>query len=72
MMEKQIEKLVEGDPDGATALMMKSMVKGMPLRTLLMMGGDRLNRGMLEGLLQMVNGKFFKGLSALLKAGRNK
>ena len=70
MMEKQIDKLVEADPDGATALMMKSMVKGMPLRTLLMMGGDRLNRGMLEGLLQMINGKFFKGLVALIKSAR--
>jgi beta-glucosidase len=71
MMEKQIEKLVKADPDGATALMMKSMIKGMPLRTLLMMGGDRLNREMLEGLLQMINGKFFKGLFALIKAGRS-
>ena len=70
MMEKQMDKLVEADPDGATALMMKSMVKGMPLRTLLMMGGDRLNRGMLEGLLQMINGKFFKGLVALIKSAR--
>ncbi|MEN8172978.1 MAG: glycoside hydrolase family 3 C-terminal domain-containing protein [Chloroflexota bacterium] len=72
MVKKQIENLVKDDPDSATALMMRSMVKGMPLRALLMMGGDGLNRDMLEGLLLMLNGKFFKGLGALVKATRQK
>ncbi len=70
MMQKQIEKMVKDDPEGATALMIKSMIKGMPLRTLLMMGGDALNRDMLEGLLVMMNGKFFKGLFTLMKAAK--
>ena len=52
--------------------MLRSMVKEMPLRVMLMMGGDRLNRGMLEGLLLMINGKFFRGLFALGKALRGR
>lgn len=68
IMEKQIADMVKDDPDSATALMMRSMIKGMPLRAMLMMGGGTLNREMLEGLLLMLNGKFFKGLFALVKA----
>ncbi|MEA3326153.1 MAG: glycoside hydrolase family 3 C-terminal domain-containing protein [Chloroflexota bacterium] len=69
-INKQIQTIVKTDPDSPNALMMKSMINEMPLRTLLMFGSE-LNRGMLEGLLMMINGKFFKGLSLLLKS-RNK
>ena len=72
MMEKQIANMVKDDPDSATALMMRSMVNGIPLRAILMMGGDNLNREMLDGLLVMLNGNSTKGLIALLKAVRNK
>ncbi len=72
MMDKQIMGMVKDDPESATALMMRSMVKGLPLRAILMMGGDNLNRGMLDGLLIMLNGKFLKGLVVLVKAARQK
>jgi len=68
MMEKQVAKMVKDDPDSATALMMHSMIRGMPLRAMMMMGGDNINREMLEGLLVMLNGRFFKGVFALGKA----
>ena len=66
-MSKQVQEMVSADPDSPNALMMKSMINEMPLRTLLMFSGD-LNRGMLEGLLMMINGKFFKGMAILLKS----
>ena len=68
MMQKQVAKMIAGDEDTPTALMMKTMIKEMPLRNLLMMGDGPLNAGMLDGLLTMMNGKFFKGLFALLAA----
>ena len=51
--------------------MMAAMIKGMPLRTLMMMGN--LPRNVLESLLLMINGKIFKGLFGLVKArlGKN-
>lgn len=72
MMEKQIANIVKDEPDSATALMMRSMIRGIPLRAILMMGGDKLNREMVDGLLVMLNGNFLKGLFALIKAERNK
>ena len=68
MMQKQVAKIIAGDEDTPTGLMMKTMIKEMPLRNLLMMGGGPLNAGMLDGLLTMMNGRFFKGLFALLAA----
>jgi hypothetical protein len=70
IMAKQIENMVKDDPDSATALMMRSMVGSMPLRAMMMMGGDNINRSMLESLLVMLNGKFFKGLFGVIKATR--
>ena len=72
VMEKQIANIVKDEPDSATALMMSSMIRGIPLRAILMMGGDKLTREMLDGLLVMLNGKNLKGLIALLRAVRNK
>jgi len=66
-MNKQMQEMFGSDPDSPNARMMMAAVKETPLRFLLMFGGD-LNRGMVEGMLMMINGKFFKGLSALLKS----
>jgi hypothetical protein len=38
--------------------MVEAMMEDVPLRTLIMFGGDAFNRGMAEGLLLMINGKF--------------
>ena len=69
-LEKQIDELVKDDPDGPNALMMREVVKGLPLRALALMGGERVNRGMLDGLLDIVNGRFFKGLIKVLRANQ--
>jgi beta-glucosidase len=68
MMQKQVAKIVAGQEDTPTALMMNAMIKEMPLRNLLMMGDGSLNPSMLDGLLVMMNGRFFKALFALLGA----
>jgi len=71
MMKTQIKKMVKGMEDTPTALMMETMVDQMPLRGMLMMGGS-MNRDKLEALLLMINGHFFKGLSAFIQAGKLK
>ena len=67
-MQREIDKLVEGFEDTPNALMMKRMTMEGPLRLMLMSAGSHINRGMMEGLLMMINGKFLRGLSMLLKA----
>ena len=71
-LEKQIEELVKDDPDGPNALMMREVVKGLPLRSIALMGGERINPGMLDGLLDIVNGRFIKGLMIILQARMDK
>ncbi|HBX71074.1 MAG TPA: hypothetical protein DEH25_17280, partial [Chloroflexi bacterium] len=72
VLSKQMAKMVAGQEDTPMGLLMNAMMKEMPLRSILMFGGGSLNRGMLEALLVMINGKFFKGAGALIKALFNK
>ncbi len=72
MMNKQIAKMIEGQEDTPTALLMASMVREMPMRNMLMMDGGPLTREMLVALLTMINGMFFKGIGEMLKAILNK
>ena len=53
-MQKQINTMLQGQEDTPTALLTHSMVREMPLRTMLMMGDGSLNREMLEALLVMI------------------
>ncbi|MEJ2447717.1 MAG: glycoside hydrolase family 3 C-terminal domain-containing protein [Anaerolineales bacterium] len=71
-LQKQVEGLVKTDPDSSSALMMRSMVQSMPLRAIGMMSGGAVSRAALEGVLTMVNGSFFKGLIAAIKASWGK
>jgi beta-glucosidase len=71
-MEKQIYKMIQGQEDTPTGLLLQTMLHEMPLRGMLMMGDGSLNRGMLEALVMMINGQFLKGLVAFLKARRAK
>jgi beta-glucosidase len=66
MVSKQVQGMVAEDPENPNALMMEAIVQEAPLRTLTMLG-DPLNLEMAEGLLSMMNGKFFQGLVRLLK-----
>lgn len=47
-------------------LMMEGMIREAPLRMLLMAGGD-VTPGHLEGIVELLNGRFFKGLGKVLK-----
>jgi len=67
-MNRQVRAMVKDDPDSPTAYLMQAVVREMPLRTMLMMAGGAVSREMLHALLIMINGKFFRGLLALLKA----
>jgi beta-glucosidase len=71
-MGKQMAKMIEGQEDTPTALLMEAMAKESPLRTMLMVGDGSITREMLDGLIIMINGHFFKGAAALIKAVRNK
>jgi beta-glucosidase len=69
---KRIKKMIQGQDDTPTALLVEAMAREAPLRTWLMAGDGSINREMLEALLLMINGMFFKGLLGLIKAVRNK
>lgn len=68
--EREVQKLTAGFEDTPNALMMRKMVAEGPLRLMLMSAGGQINRGMLEGLLMMLNGKPLRGLFRLLRARR--
>ena len=65
-MSDQVQGMASEDPDSPNALMMEAVVEEAPLRTL-MMFSDQLDRGTVEGLLMMINGRLFKGLVRLLR-----
>lgn len=65
--EKGMQKIVGPDKDTPTGKLMNATLQEMPLRTTLMKGGG-ISREKLLALVQMMNGKFFKGLWAFLKA----
>jgi len=70
MMEEQMQAMIEDEADSPHSLMMQAVMREAPLRLLLMMGGDQMNRGMINGLLLIINRRFFKGLATLLRARR--
>jgi beta-glucosidase len=70
-MRKQGQELVKDDPDSPNAQVIEATMREAPLRLIMMMGDD-FNRGMVDSLLLMINGKFVKGLWGLLKAIRQK
>jgi hypothetical protein len=68
MMSAQIGKLIAGQEDTPMGLLMEAMSREMPLRGMLMGGDSRLTREMLEALLLLINGRFFRGVGALIRA----
>ncbi len=70
LMRKQMAKLIQGQEDTPTGLLMVAMAREGPLRLMLMSGEGVITRGLLEALLLVINGKFFKGLFAMVKAVR--
>jgi len=64
-------KTIRGQEDTPTAALMRAMAQEMPMRAMLMAPGP-LDRPKLEALLQMINGHFLKGLSALIRSGSSR
>ena len=72
---KQIQKMIaEVDEDSPITLLMMAEAREAPLRAMLMVSDGSITREMLDALLVMINGKFFKGLVSLIKGiwGRKK
>jgi beta-glucosidase len=67
VMHTQAKKMAGDQLDSPTGLLMDQMMVEMPLRGILAFGGDRLSRGLVEGLLEMINGRFFKGLGRMIR-----
>jgi beta-glucosidase len=70
MMQRQISAMIGGDKESPNALLMESAIREGPLRLLMMFSDGAVTREMLDALLLMINGKFLKGLSALIRALR--
>jgi beta-glucosidase len=72
-MKRQVNAMIAGeDADSPSALLLSAIVKEAPLRTMLMTPDAAISREMLEALLIMINGRFFKGLGGLISAARNR
>jgi hypothetical protein len=71
-MQRQINRLIQGQEDTPTALLMEAMAREAPLRTMLMTSDGSISREMLDALLFILNGKFFVGARALLRAMRSR
>jgi beta-glucosidase len=71
-MASQIKKMIAGREDTPMALLMEAMIREMPLRGMLMSEDSPFTREMLEALLTMINGQFFKGAGAFIRARRKK
>jgi beta-glucosidase len=67
MVKKQMGKMIAGQEGTPMALLMEAMFREMPLRGMLM-GNTPLTREMLEALLLMMNGRYFRGLLALIRS----
>jgi len=67
MVRKQLQQMAAGKEDTPLALLLEATSHEMPLRSMLM-GDTPLTREMLEALLLMMNGRFFKGLFALVRS----
>jgi hypothetical protein len=67
-MKKKINNLFAGQEDTPIGLMMTATAREAPLRTMLMVGDGSVTRDMLDALLTAINGRFFKGLAAFMKA----
>ena len=66
MVDGQVNKIIKGGEGTSTAVLLRTMIREMPLRGLLMQGGP-LSRPGLEALLLIFNGHLLKGLVALVK-----
>ena len=62
-----IKKMVGKDADPRTMRMMEAIVKEMPLRSMGMMSEGKFSIEMIDAVVLMINGHFFKGLGKIIK-----
>lgn len=68
MMKSQVHKMFDNEEEENPLLdMIDEMLMGIPLRSMGMMSDGVVNRGVLDGLLLVINGNFFKGMATLVK-----
>ena len=72
LIKKQMGKMIQGQENTPTALMMEATAIEIPLRSMLMADESPLTREMLDAFLTMTNGKTFKGLGEMVRAILNK
>jgi beta-glucosidase len=70
-LESQAAEMLQHDPDSTLAMVVGASIKGLPLRAIARLAGERINQKMMEGLLIMVNGRFIWGLFKVLIARRD-
>jgi beta-glucosidase len=63
---RSIRKFAGKNADAKTIEMMRAMITEMPMKSMAMMGGG-MSRSRIDGILDMVNGKFFRGLAAIFR-----
>ncbi|MFN2107422.1 MAG: fibronectin type III-like domain-contianing protein, partial [Candidatus Promineifilaceae bacterium] len=66
-LEGQMAKMVEGQEDTPTGVLMMAVAREMPLRGILMMGDGSISREILDGLIDLTNGKYVHGAEELLR-----
>ena len=71
-IKKRISQMVEGQEDTPTAMLFEGMGRELPLRSLITFSNGTLNPEAIAGLLQMMNGQFFRGIVATIKGLRKK
>jgi beta-glucosidase len=65
MMKKQTDELAKDNPD--IKIMAEKMLPDLPLRFLTMVAAGSISLAQVEGLVEILNGHLFKGISMLRK-----
>jgi beta-glucosidase len=67
---RRIQEMIKDDPDSPTSQMIQAVAGEITPRLMLMMGGEQFTRQVMDGLMLLINGRYLKGLAALLRARR--
>ena len=67
VMKSALNDMLDDDVDESMKVMMERMVDEMPFRGLVMMSAGKVSEKRAHGLLDLMNGKFFKGLFKTIK-----
>jgi beta-glucosidase len=71
-VEKQMSKMIPEQENTPTGLLMRAVVREMPLRTLSMMGNAQVPQEVLDSIIEMANGHYVHAVGGMLQALRNR